>query len=299
MDVCAAICTFRRPAVRKTLESLGQQRVPEGVKLSVRVADNDLEPAMKSQILAIAAEAGLNLTYIHAPYRNISIARNACLDNLDSDYLIFIDDDEELAEGWLVAMLSKAEKTAAQVVFGPVLAIYPENCPEWMERCDFHTTKPQYEEGVIQTGYTGNTLLDMRSEIINGERFNLSLGQTGGEDTEFFTRLFRNGAKLVYEENAIAYEEVPAHRAKLRWLIKRRYCAGQSYGHRLITGRENSSAIQSAIELTKAVIKVFICFVGLLLFSTHSLKRNFWLLRGCLHLGVTSKLIGRENLKQY
>ncbi|WP_062267601.1 glycosyltransferase [Endozoicomonas arenosclerae] len=295
MDVCVAICTFQRPAIRKTLESLARQKIPEGVQLSVRVADNDLEPVMKSRILAIAAETGLNLSYVHAPYRNISIARNACLNNLAADYLIFIDDDEEVSEGWLSAMLVKAESTDAQVVFGPVMAIYPEICPEWMKHCDLHTTKPDYEEGVIKTGYTGNTLLDMRSEFIRGEAFSLSLGQTGGEDTEFFFRLFKKGAKLVYEENAVAYEEVPENRAKLSWLIKRRYCAGQSHGQRLIADRNNTSAI----ELSKAGVKVLICFVSSLLLSIHPVKRNYWLLRGFLHLGVTSKLIGRDDLKQY
>ncbi|KEQ18499.1 glycosyltransferase [Endozoicomonas numazuensis] len=295
MDVCVAICTFQRPAIRQTLESLARQQVPEGMTLSVRVADNDLEPVMKSRILAIAAETGLNLTYVHAPYRNISVARNACLENQNSDYLIFIDDDEEVSEGWLIAMLDRAGKSGAQVVFGPVMAVYPEGCPEWMRQCDLHTTKPEYDEGEIKTGYTGNTLLDMQSDIVKGERFNLSLGQTGGEDTEFFARLYKKGAKLVYDDDAIAYEKVPAHRATLSWLIKRRYCAGQSHGQLLVADRKT----MGAVELVKAGIKVLVCFFSALMLSIYPVKRNYWLLRSCLHLGVASKLIGRDDLKQY
>ena len=43
---------------------------------------------------AVAAELPFELLYVHCPAANISIARNACLDNSSGDFLAFIDDDE-------------------------------------------------------------------------------------------------------------------------------------------------------------------------------------------------------------
>jgi hypothetical protein len=40
------------------------------------------------------SDLSLDCLYVHAPARNISIARNACLDAADAPLIAFIDDDE-------------------------------------------------------------------------------------------------------------------------------------------------------------------------------------------------------------
>ena len=69
VDVC--VCTFRRPSLRLTLESLAQQRARTEREVRVVVADNDVGQHARAAIEALASELALPLTYDHAPEQNI------------------------------------------------------------------------------------------------------------------------------------------------------------------------------------------------------------------------------------
>ena len=80
-EITIAICTYKRAEIQQTLASIANQVLPKDVYIRVIVADNDVEPTMRQLIEETAKSIGIKLTYIHAPSRNISIARNACLIN--------------------------------------------------------------------------------------------------------------------------------------------------------------------------------------------------------------------------
>ncbi len=86
-------------------------------------------------------------------------ARNACLEAADGDFIAFVDDDEVVSEGWLKALLAKAQASGAAAVLGPVRAVYEPDAPEWMVAGDFHSTMPVFVGGEIRTGYTCNVLI--------------------------------------------------------------------------------------------------------------------------------------------
>ena len=115
---------------------------------------------------ALRAELPFDIVYVHCPAANISIARNACLDNCSGDFLAFIDDDETASPEWLVELLAVAAATGADAVLGPVSAVYDDAAPGWMQRGDFHSTQPVWVGGEIRTGYTCNVLLRRASPSI-------------------------------------------------------------------------------------------------------------------------------------
>ncbi|TIX15341.1 MAG: glycosyltransferase, partial [Mesorhizobium sp.] len=78
IDIC--VCTFRRPELADTLRSIAAMDRPAGFEIGVVVADNDDQPSAQALVKALAQELKLPIRYRHAPARNISIARNACLD---------------------------------------------------------------------------------------------------------------------------------------------------------------------------------------------------------------------------
>ena len=92
VDVC--VCTFRRPSVARLLASLASQDLPAATHLRVIVADNDDIPSARETVMRAFADLGLEGVYLHAPARNISIARNACLNAARATLVAFIDDDE-------------------------------------------------------------------------------------------------------------------------------------------------------------------------------------------------------------
>lgn len=296
LHVDIGICTFRRPELSATLLSLFSLVVPSGVRLRLIVADNDETPSAFELVESLRGRSPFELSYIHCPKANISIARNACLAASDGDYLAFIDDDETASPEWLAELLETAAATTADVVLGPVRAIYAVGAPDWMTSGDFHSTMPVWVEGEIRTGYTCNVLLDMRSPSIHGRRFALSLGQSGGEDTEFFTKVTDAGGRISFAEKAWLTEPVPARRASLGWLLKRRFRSGQTHG-RIVGARH--SALGRLRQLGTAAAKAGYCGLAALftLFSPTARNRN--LLRGSLHLGAMTGILGVREIRQY
>jgi len=291
-----AVCTFRRPALSETLASLSKLIVPAGVRLGVIVADNDMEPSARPRVEAAVPLLPTDIVYVHCPAGNISIARNACLDHTDADFIAFVDDDETVDPLWLDRLLAAAERSRADVVLGPVRALYGPDTPDWMRSGDFHATRPVWVNGEIRTGYTCNVLMRLAAPSIAGRRFDLALGRSGGEDTEFFTAVHAAGGRIAFAEDAWVEEPVPASRARFSWLARRRLRMGQTHG-RLLAARHEGAARLSAAGLAAA--KCTACLAGATAFALSPVRRNRFLLRGLLHAGAVGGLFGTRAIEPY
>ena len=290
-----AVCTYRRPQLADTLRSLGALAVPEGVTLRLIVADNDVAPSAAGIVSEMTGRLPFPVVYVHCPASNISLARNACLDHAQSEWLAFIDDDCSASPQWLTALIEKARETHADAVLGPVEAIYDNAAPGWMRRGDFHSTNPIFVHGKLLTGYTCNVLMRVSAPSLRGRRFNLALGRTGGEDTEYFSGMVRDGGRLAFAEEALASEPVPADRARLGWLAKRRFRIGQTHGRLLAQADGGVSARSVAL----ASAKVAFCAGGAVLTMFSPVVRNRYVLRGTMHAGVVSSLLGVREIALY
>ncbi|MDG4894281.1 MAG: glycosyltransferase family 2 protein [Mesorhizobium sp.] len=294
IDVC--ICTFRRPELADTLRSVAALEKPEGSEVGIVIADNDDEPSAQKLVKALAEDLKLPVRYRHAPARNISIARNACLDASVSDFAAFIDDDETASPGWLVELMATADATGAAAVLGPVRAHYRQDAPDWMQKGDFHSTLPVWVRGEIRTGYTCNVLLRMTDASLRGRRFSLARGQTGGEDTEFFDAMVKAGGRIAFAPQAFVDEVVPRARAAFDWLRRRRFRFGQTHGH--LIGR-GTGGIRRAGQVGLASAKAAYCFGMAVLTAISPVRRNRSVLRGIMHVGVVSGLVGVREIRQY
>jgi succinoglycan biosynthesis protein ExoM len=294
IDVC--VCTYRRRELEDTLLSIGALTVPANAAIRVIVADNDIVPSARARVYALAARIPFDVVYVHCPASNISIARNACLENSTGDFLAFIDDDETASPEWLTELMAVAEATEADAVLGPVLAVYSAGAPAWMKRGDFHSTAPVWVRGEIITGYTCNVLLRRASPHVVGCRFNLALGRTGGEDTEYFTQLHQAGGTIAFSSQATVYEPVPRNRTQFSWLAKRRFRMGQTHG-RLVGERRRGLGVVRQIGLAAA--KASYCFAAAAGFAIVPERRNRSILRGIMHSGVVSGLLGVREIRQY
>ncbi|MBI4045811.1 MAG: glycosyltransferase family 2 protein [Devosia nanyangense] len=287
IDIC--ICTFRRPYLAETLRSIARLDAA-GHELRVIIADNDQTPSARPLVEELCSALPWPVTYLHAPAGNISIARNACLDAADGDFLAFVDDDEVVTPGWLRALVETAEATNAAAVLGPVRAVYSADAPRWMADGDFHSTLPVFVNGAIRTGYTCNVLIRW-SAPYRGIRFDRALGKSGGEDTAFFYQLTALGGAIGYAPEAIVEEPVPADRATMAWLVRRRLRYGQTHGMLLGGSRPKALAVVGA--------KISYCCImtGLTAFSPIARRRNW--LRAVLHMGVFGGVLGMRQGVHY
>lgn len=290
------VCTFRRPELADTLRSLDAIEMPAGFDIRIIVADNDDTPTARDLVAALSRELTVPIHYRHAPARNISIARNACLDASTADFVAFIDDDETATPRWLAELVAMAQQSGVAVVLGPVRARYRPDAPDWMRRGDFHSTLPVWVRGEIRTGYTCNVLLRMGSDSLRGRRFSLARGQTGGEDTEFFDQMHKAGGRIAFAPEAWVDEVVPRSRAAFEWLGRRRFRVGQTHGHLL---GSSASGIGLVKQVGLASAKAIYCFASALPVVVSPVRRNRSVLRGIMHVGVVSGLVGIREIRLY
>jgi succinoglycan biosynthesis protein ExoM len=295
--VDVAICTFRRPSVADTLRSVAGCELPPGTSLRIVVVDNDDTPSARPFVAAVAADVPVPVTYVHAPGRNISIARNAALDAAEARFVAFIDDDETATPQWLSSLLATQAREAADAVLGPVDAVYRDGAPAWLRAGNVHDTRPVVVGGRIVTGYTCNVLIDRASPAVRGRRFRVELGRSGGEDTTWFQGLTDAGGRIAYAPDALLYDPVPPSRESLGWLMRRRYRFGQTHG-RILRERGLGTGA-TVVETGKAMAKALACFVVAVPLLPATSAFRTWLLRGALHVGTASALLGSRDLQLY
>jgi succinoglycan biosynthesis protein ExoM len=290
VDVC--VCTFRRETVSDLIASLARMELPAGAAIRVIVADNDDTPSARERVEAAFGAHKLDGVYLHAPARNISIARNACLDRATAPLVAFVDDDETVRPDWLTRLLAHQHQTQAAVVFGRVAAVYPAAAPAWLAAADLHSTEVQFRDGAIDGGYTCNVL--MRREAIGAHRFNPAFGRSGGEDTTFFAELQRAGAVMAYAPDAVVEEPVTPGRASLKWLQTRAFRSGQTYG--LLRLAKGDSRLKVA-ALSLAKITVYLAKMGFTFWSPVLWRKAS--VRVHLHGGIMAAAMGKAPVELY
>lgn len=297
VDVTIAIASCGRPTLSRTLASLNAIDVPAGLSLEILVADDD--PSGKAaEIVSSSGPWKHHVRCVKVGARNISHARNACLDAAKGKLLGFIDDDEWVAPDWLERMLACLREFEATCVFGPVFPQYPDGTSAWIVRAN-----PLYDEwgrrgAVVKTGRSGNTLFDRTFVKRHALRFDPALGSTGGEDTAFFAAFCRAGGKLVVSDDAAAFEEVPAERLSLAYLRTRALRSGQSYAQ--IALGESSGITARAIFALDAFVKMTVAFVTAV--TVLPLNRAISLrfaIKGWSNLGKLRDIAGRTMAPMY
>jgi succinoglycan biosynthesis protein ExoM len=282
--------------VADTIRSIAAQRLSEGTHLRVVVADNDETPSAEPIVRETCVSLGLDYLYVHAPSRNISVARNAALDTATAPLVAFIDDDEIATPQWLSGLLDRHAATGSAIVFGPVQAVYGDG-PAWLRQADLHSIRPVWRAGaVIDTGYTCNVLLDrgaMTTEMQQW-RFDPDLGRSGGEDTFFFHHLYSLGAHCDFAEAALVHENVPLHRGRLRWLLKRSFRSGQTHARVLLT----TPAWRLRL-IAVAGAKFSFCLMGVVAGVASPPRWRRMAVRAALHAGVVCRVAGLSDVKIY
>jgi succinoglycan biosynthesis protein ExoM len=290
VDVC--VCTFRRASVTGLLASLAKQDLGDFLRMRVIVADNDDAPSARQTVEAAFGANGLDGVYVHAPARNISVARNACLQAARAPMVAFIDDDEIARPGWLAGLVAAMDVAKSDVVFGKVNAAYAADAPRWMRAADLHSTPAPFRNGVIDGGYTCNVL--MRRGAVGALRFDPTFGRSGGEDTTFFAAMRGMGAVMTYTADAVVDEPVTKSRSSLAWLTQRAYRSGQTYGL-LRLGKGESRSRIAAVSLAKIVW----CFAAAALTIWSPAQWRKSAVRAYLHAGVLGAATGRAPLELY
>jgi succinoglycan biosynthesis protein ExoM len=228
ISICVATC--RRPdGLLRLMDSINSQILPDNVSLKIIIVDNDPNASADLAHQSFAATMKWPSEYIWEPNPGVSFARNTAIDHVDTQYCAFIDDDEYACPNWISSHLLVAERTNADAVFGPVHYQLPHGAPQWMSSIVTFRPAANADGASLAFGATNNVLIKMPIIRQLGIKFSEQYALTGGEDTEYFSRLAELGGKLIWNKEAVVYETVEIGRANLRWIVLRGYQGGQNF----------------------------------------------------------------------
>ena len=219
------IATYHRPkGLKRLLDSLLTQALPQGVAVELVVVDND--PAgSAAPVLAQYRQARFPLRTAVEPEPGFSAARNRCVQLAQGDYLAFIDDDEIACDNWLAALFEAMRRYQADGVFGRGIDEFEDPKAAWMGK--LHGAGRKTGDNV-PFGNDGNCLINAALLRASPAPFNPRFGQIGGQDISLFGRLYQQGHRMVYCHEAAMIHVIPAIRTAYPALVKRHFLNGCS-----------------------------------------------------------------------
>lgn len=301
--IIIAICSYRRAdLLKECLISLARMRRPDA-DVRIVVVDNDKDESARATVEG-SNENGLPAEYYVEPNQGLPYARNKALDVAllaGADYLVFIDDDEQVHQDWLVTLFQYSQTLGGEcVVSGAVVAVLPDGAPDYVEK--IYRAKSRASGTELSSCATNNVLIPVRAVRVSGVRFDVTNPYSGGEDTLFFQALAKAGVRIVKCAEAVVYETIPQIRTTLAWLLRRKFWVGTVAARRkLDDGDAKLGLVMSSLfqVLWYGVISVFLV-VGLQRFryykSLMKVAKNMGLLAGLF--GVVSNAYGASTLKK-
>lgn len=282
--VLIGVCTAKRPQMlRRCLESLAAQQVPDDVSPVLAVIDNEAEPNNRAAVEAFAEQCPFPVRYIHEPRPGIAVARNKALETAESlgaVWIAFTDDDCQVESDWLYWLVRAAEWYETDIVTGHRTFIYPEGTPAWLCRKE----RSEHEGKPVESAPTNNVIVSRRLFALGfdeglryGEdndfvrralqlRFDERL--TFGSDNDFARQAICHGARIVYSAKPVVWEDVPPERVTLgyRLRIAYRFAMGNAnrdlhYGHPIRPIRK--AAWAAAVEAPFACVKLILALIVL------------------------------------
>jgi succinoglycan biosynthesis protein ExoM len=239
------------------------------------VIDNDTDGSAKKIIddLASFINPKFKVDYSVEPRKGITMIRNNLMSKAlqaNSDFMIFLDDDEYVSREWLNQLIECADRDHADVVRGPVVAVTEENTPNqiayWFKR-------PCYpENSIVDTLETNNLLLNCSMLRNLNVRFDERFNFTGSSDTFFGIQLKKRGIRFYWAEKAVVYEKIPQSRANLKWIIKRIYRGASTYTYILKLEKDVPGLVR------KFLISLVYILIGTLtsIFLLFNFKWKYW-----------------------
>jgi succinoglycan biosynthesis protein ExoM len=230
LRICVCVLTFKRPQrLRNALTSVLAQTLllDPSFEISILVVDNDATGSAEETAREVLSTTPIPYRYLVEPREGLVQGRNRVLEEAhDHDFLALLDDDEIATPTWLEQLTKSQCKYEADVVTGPVDPLF-EAAPPWVIEGNFFSprsfptgSRPPFVE-------TNNVLISGALAKLN--RFDLRFERTGGEDTYFFGQLDRDGARMVWCEEARVSEIVPPARTTADWLIERERSSANRY----------------------------------------------------------------------
>jgi glycosyltransferase involved in cell wall biosynthesis len=225
ISVC--VCTYKRPEMlRHLLTELGNQKTENQFTYSILVADNDEARSAQDTVEEMRRLLPVSIRYFCEPRRNIALARNKVIENVQGEYVALIDDDEFPTETWLLSLFNTCNEYKVDGVLGPVVRHFDEAPPAWFKKSRIYDreVRPTGEVVRWEDSRTGNALLRRRVVAADAAPFRPEF--RAGEDQDFFRRKIEAGLRFIWTADAIVFETIPPARWKRTYILRKALIQG-------------------------------------------------------------------------
>ena len=223
----------------RTLDSVAKQDYDKKAWECVVVNNNSSDNTSEQVIAFSKKNADINIRLVDEPNQGLSFARNRGIVESKGQFLVFIDDDETVNEGFVSAYIDLFYNHGAFAAAGALKACYDTARPKWMSH---------YTEKMIANPIDlGKEIITITSSItpaggnmaFNREIFHLygnfdtDLGRRGdalygGEENDLFARIRDLGERVFYTPHAIVYHHIADNKLTAEYFDKLSYGIGVS-----------------------------------------------------------------------
>jgi len=298
MKISVAICTYNREKYLPQLFASIEKQTLAKDRFEVVLVNNN-SPGNTFNLFQDFQRKNPNIQtrYCEEMNQGLSFSRNHAIQQARCELITFLDDDAFIDKYYLencVAAFSQNDKIDA--VGGKILLHYESIIPTWENKylnsllgyfnlgdSSFLFSKNNYPRGSNMT-FKVNVFDKVGS-------FNIALGRTdksmiGGEEKEFFDRIYKANLGVLYDPEIIVYHCVPVERTTTTFI--RRQAIGAGMSERVRTLSNGCSLfflrILKEIYLWMASSVLWILFSLKLQFSKGNMILAFrwWLTQGLL-----------------
>lgn len=255
----------------------------DGTPVQIDIVENHTEKNLEALIVELAPSLSFKVTYHWEPKLGIPIARNHGLRAAKASgatHIIFIDDDERVDELWLRelwnAYLQYSEDT---VILGTVISAFESSENEHLHHMLQRKIRPTGY--ALDTCATNNVIVHIETLDQHQLRFDESRPLAGGTDSQLFRKAYLLNIPMLYCAEAIVYEDIPAVRVNMRWISRRNFRVGLTYGE---YKKENAPGMGYPIGRLSALLKhSFKALIHLIAYNPEKLRKRW--IKVCLAAG--------------
>lgn len=230
--VMICCCTYKRPEkLERLLNNLSNINYQKNIKTEILVVDNDKEKSAEKVVSKFSQR--LCIHYVSEKQKGLSNARDAALResmNYGASHIAFIDDDEIADINWLVNHIEFYQKFEdIYISSGPTYKRFENNYPSYIINNTVFATHSSKKLGDYKkTCASGNVFFPLNIIKDSNTYFSKDFNFSGSEDTDFFSRLSKNGYIIGWNYNAVNFELINDERANIKWILNRAFHNGYS-----------------------------------------------------------------------
>lgn len=241
-SVDIASCTWNRASLlSRTLDSLTRLTVPDGVKLSVIVVNNNSNDDTDEVLESFAQTpfaAKHRVLRILESQQGHTFARNRAIEESTGDLILWTDDDVLVSEDWLAKYVAAAELQTEVDFWGSrIVPRFEAGKPKWIEEnwSKLSGCFAARDLGEKSIEFTTDRLpyganFAVRGEVQRANKFDAKLGRQGGEvlgedELDLMRRLIQAGHHGRWLPDAPVDHLIPAERTSTQYVYD--YFVGQ------------------------------------------------------------------------